>query len=79
MSQKHASCNYAHLALFHLALGGGKGSHVKLYLELALLGSSQIREGDKVLDEREESPFFFSPLECECFFVMTTVLFLSLI
>jgi len=61
MSQKHVSCNYAHLALFHLILGGGKGSHVKVYLQLAVLVLSQIKEGDKIMDEREESSFFFLP------------------
>lgn len=59
MRQKHGSCNYAHLALFRLPLGDGKGSHAKVYLLLALLGLFQIREGDKVTDERTESPLFF--------------------
>lgn len=58
-SQKHASCNYA-----HLAPGTGKGSHVKVYLELALLGLSQIREKDKVMDEREEFLGVFSLPTC---------------
>lgn len=58
-SQKRGSCNYAHLALFHLPLGDGKGSHVKVYLLLALFGLSQIREGGKVTDDRTESLFFF--------------------
>lgn len=63
-SQKHASCNYAHLAPFYLTSGSGKGSHFKVYLELALLGLSQIKEEDKVTDEREESFFFFSLPTC---------------
>lgn len=58
---KRALFNYAHLALFCLTMAGRKGSNVKVYLELALLGLSQIREGDKAMDEREQSPVFYVP------------------
>lgn len=42
-------------------MAGRKGSNVKGYLELASLGLSQIREGDKAMDEREQSPGFYVP------------------
>lgn len=82
MRHKHGSCNYAHLALFHLPLGNRKGSHAKVCLLLALLGLSQIRGGDKLLMKEQNHLFFVVVCVLTrmlALLMMTTVLFLRLI